>query len=337
MIINQWYLACLPEELEKQNPLKRRIIGKDMVIFKNAKNEISILEDRCCHRNVHLSLGYIKGDCIKCAYHGWEYNSQGECVHIPSFPEGEQIPKTAKVEKYCTRIKHQAIWVWLGDEELKDTATIPSMEVMDEYPRVYNYHYLKADLQLVAESLIDAYHINHVHRNSIGTFMGNLHGEKVEFNLDVKETYLLGSYKRHNEGSFWEKLYFGFRKEITTHIGFWFPGTSMLDIHFKKKRMVIYEHFYQVDESTVCMLQITCWKKILTEFPLNFFSKRMMLKKSNTIVEEDLVFLENNLEIKNKTGKRDLLIKSDEVTFEFTKLWNRNIQKDEGVAAKKNS
>lgn len=336
MIYNQWYLACLPEELDHQNPLKRKIVGKDLVIFKNKKGEIGIIEDRCCHRNVNLSLGYIKDDCIKCAYHGWEYNIDGECVHIPSFPEGEQIPKTARVEKYSTTIKHKAIWVWIGDEKFKNSTPIPPMEAMDTYPRVYNYHYLKADLQLVAESLIDAYHINHVHKDSIGTFMGNLHGEKVNFNLDVQDTYLLGEYKRHNEGSIWEKLYFGFDKEITTRIGFWFPGASMLDINFRKKRMVIYEHFYQVDETTVCMLQITCWNKILTQFPLNFFSKSMMLKKSNTIVEEDLVFLENNLELKTKTGKRDLLIKSDEVTFEFTKLWNRNLQKDEDLVQKKN-
>lgn len=337
MILHQWYLACLPEELEKQNPLKRKIVGKDLVIFKNKKGEIGIIEDRCCHRNVNLSLGYIKDDCIKCAYHGWEYNINGECVHIPSFPEGEQIPKTARVEKYYTTVKHKAIWVWIGDEKIKDSTPIPPMVEMDEYPRVYNYHYLEADLQLVAESLIDAYHINHVHKDSIGTFMGNLHGEKVDFNLDVQDSFLTGEYIRHNEGTFWEKLYFGYDKNITTRIGFWFPGTSKLDINFRKKRMVIYEHFYQVDEKTVCMLQITCWKKILTQFPMNLFSKQMMLKKSNTIVEEDLVFLENNKTIKDRTGKRDLLIKSDEVTFEFTKLWNRNLQKDEEVAQKQNT
>ena len=77
--------------------------------------------------------------------------------------------------------------------------------------------------------------------------------------------------------------------------------------------------------------------RLLGLIPLNLFTKSMMLKKSNTIVEEDLVFLENNKEIKTKTGKRDLLIKSDEVTFEFTKLWNRNLQKDEELAPKKDS
>lgn len=324
------------EELDEKNPIRRKIVGKDLVIFKTKSGETGVLEDRCCHRNVHLSLGYIKDNCIKCAYHGWEYNLKGECTMIPSFPADEPIPRTAKIKSYHHTLKHKAIWVWIGDDTLADTTLIPPMNEMDTYPRVYNYHYLKADLQLVAESLIDAYHINHVHRNSIGSFMGNLHGEMVNFNLQVTPTSLTGEYKRHNEGTIWEKLYFGFDKEITTRIGFWFPGTSKLDIHFRKKRMVIYEHFYQVDENTVCMLQITCWKKILTQFPLNFFAKKMMLKKSNTIVEEDLVFLENNLEVKTRTGKRDLLIKSDEVTFEFTKLWNRNINRNEGLAQEEN-
>ena len=98
--------------------------------------------------------------------------------------------------------------------------------------------------------------------------------------LDAKET---GEYLRHNDSSIWEKLYFGFDKEIKTKFGFWFPHTSKLDIQFKKRRMVIYEHFYQVDEHTISMCQITAWQKIFNEFPLFFFDKPFMLNKSNKI------------------------------------------------------
>lgn len=331
MIQNQWYLACLVDELNHKNPLRKKIVGKELVIFKTASGKTGITEDRCCHRNVNLSMGYVKGESIKCAYHGWEFNTDGQCTCIPSLPEDEQIPRTAKIEPYPVQIKHQCVWVYIGDEALKAKAEIPPMHELDEYPLVYNYHFINADLPLVAESLIDAYHINHVHRHSIKTFMGNLYGEKVDFNLDVKHSSLTGEYIRHNEGSIWEKLYFGFDKKIRTRFGFWFPHTSRLDIHFTKRRMVIYEHFYQVDENTISMCQITAWKKIFNQFPLFFFAKNFMLKKSNRIVEEDIAFLENNKRIKLATGKRDLLIKSDEVTFEFTKLWNRNTQQHESL------
>lgn len=336
MIENQWYLACLLEELKECNPLRKKIIGHELVIFKTDKGKIGITEDRCCHRNVNLSMGYVKGENIKCAYHGWEFNTEGKCTCIPSLPEGEQIPKTAKISTYPCQIKHQCVWVYIGEEALMNQAQIPPMDELDEYPLVYNYHFIDADLPLVAESLIDAYHINHVHRNSIKTFMGNLYGEKIDFNLNVNDKWLTGEYMRHNDGSIWEKLYFGFDKTIKTKFGFWFPHTSKLDIHFKKRRMVIYEHFYQVDENTISMCQITAWKKIFNQFPLFFFAKSFMLNKSNRIVEEDIAFLENNKRIKRETGKRDLLIKSDEVTFEFTRIWNKNTRKNEELAETEN-
>lgn len=328
-IENQWYLACLEDELRKQNPLKKKILGRELVIFRTESGNIGVTEDRCCHRNVNLSLGYVKGESLKCAYHGWEFNTEGKCTCIPSLPADEQIPRTARIDHYPVQRKYKCVWVWLGDPALKDSVALPPMEEMDTFPMVYNYHYLDADLQLVAESLIDPYHINHVHRNSIKTFMGNLHAEKTDFHLQVSNHSLTGTYYRHNEGSIWEKLYFGFDKTIRTNFGFWFPHTSKLDIVFKKRRMVIYEHFYQVDEHTVSMCQITLWQKIFNQFPLFFFAKPAMLAKSMKIVEEDMVFLENNKRLREQTGKRDLLIKSDEVTFEFVKLWNRNTGKNE--------
>ena len=115
---------------------------------------------------------------------------------------------------------------------------------------------------------------------------------------------------------------FGNNKKVETHFGFWFPNISKLDIRFKNRHMVIYEHFYEVDENIVCMCQITLWKNILGFMPLTI-AKKFMLNKSINIVQEDIAFLENNKRIKKETGKSDLLIKSDEVTFEFMKLWKR--------------
>ncbi len=326
MIKNQWYLACLLDELKHQNPLPKKIVGEELVIFKTESGKIGVTEDRCCHRNVNLSLGRVEGEAIKCGYHGWEYNTQGACTCIPSLPTGEKVPRTVKIQAYPVEIKHQGVWIYIGDEALKSKATIPPMDELDEFPFVYNYHDCKADLKLAAESLFDAYHINHVHRKSIKSFMGNLGAEDVNFNLNVQHSWMTGEYTRHNEGSIFEKFYFGFDKEIKTKFGFWFPHTSKLDIYFSKRRMVIYEHFYQVDEDTIMMCQITAWEKILNEFPLFFFDKPFMLRKSNKIVEEDLVFLANNKRIKDETGHRDILIQSDAVTFEFSKLWNRNLK-----------
>ena len=323
-IENRWYLACLDEELEKQNPLPKKMLGRELVIFKTQSGNIGVTEDRCCHRNVNLSLGYIQGEHLKCSYHGWEFNTAGKCAHIPSLPTDKPIPSVCKINSYTVRRQYKAVWVFIGDESLADSVDLPPMPEMDSMPRVYNYHLIRADLKLTAESLIDAYHINHVHKNSIGSFMGNLHAGQVNFNLKKGEDWLTGTYLRENEGSFFEKLYFGFTDTITTHFGFWFPNSSKLDICFPKRRMVIYEHFYQVDEHTICMCQITLWENIFKLVPA--YARYFMLNKSIKIVEEDLVFLENSKSVKDRTGHTDLLVTpSDEVTFEFTRIWKANV------------
>lgn len=323
-IENRWYLACLDEELEIKNPLPKKMLGRELVIFKTASGKIGVTEDRCCHRNVNLSLGFIEGEQIKCSYHGWEYNTDGKCVSIPSLPADKAIPAVCKINSYKVRRDYKSVWVFIGDEALADSVELPPMSEMDHLPRVYNYHLVNADLKLAAESLIDAYHINHVHKNSIGSFMGNLHAGQVDFNIQKGNDWLTGTYLRENEGSFFEKFYFGFEPTINTHFGFWFPNISKLDICFPKRRMIIYEHFYQVDEENICMCQITLWENIFKTVPA--FARYFMLKKSIKIVEEDLVFLANSKAVKDKTGHNDLLVTpSDEVTFEFTRIWNRGL------------
>jgi phenylpropionate dioxygenase-like ring-hydroxylating dioxygenase large terminal subunit len=333
MIKNQWYLACLLDELDRKNPLSKKICGEDMVIFKTATANIGVIENRCCHRNVNLSLGYVKGESIKCGYHGWEYDCSGRCVLIPSLPSEARLPASARVKSLPVEIKYKCAWVWIGEQTLADAALIPPMPEMDTYPMVYNYHTLNAELRLVAESLFDAYHINHVHRHSIKGMMGALKNERIDFHVEVAENSITGSYYRENDRSIFEKMYFGFNKKIETHFGFWFPNISKLDIRFKDRRLVIYEHFCQADEETVSICQITLWKNILDFFPP--FAKWFMLRKSMKIVSEDIVFLENNKKVKAETGAQDLLIKSDEVSFEFMKLWKRKTA-HERLAAKEN-
>ncbi|HWB62574.1 MAG TPA: Rieske 2Fe-2S domain-containing protein [Chitinophagales bacterium] len=332
MIINQWFLACFVDELKNKAIIKRKIAAQELVIFKTNGSGVAILQDRCCHRNVHLSLGYLQNGRIKCGYHGWEFGASGKCEHIPSLGADEKIPAAACVKSYVVKIKHKAVWVYIGDESKIEAASIPPFNELDEWPIVYNYHVVKANLKLVAESLFDSHHINHVHRKSIKTMMGNLHNEKPDYHLTVSEKSLSGWYYRDNEGSIFEKLYFGFEEKIKAHFGYWFPHSSKLALSFPahmlmpSRQMVIYEHFYEIDAGHIMMIQITAWKNIFSFN--NRFAKWFMLRKSTKIVEEDIAFLESNRHWHSIEKLNDMLIKPDELTFAFTKLWNKNVKQN---------
>jgi len=328
MIKNQWYIACFLEELKHTKIIKQKIVGEEIVVFKNSSGQISVLEDRCCHRNVHLSNGTIEGNHIKCGYHGWEFNTEGKCAHIPMLENKNNIPASACVFKYPTQIKHQAVWVYIGDAAKMDEAEIPAMEELDHLPFVHNAHILTANIKLVAESLFDAQHINHVHKNSIHTLLGKLREPKTEYEIELQKSSLFGAYKRINNSSIFEKIYFGWESHIDTKFAFWYPHSSKLDsyfpkhMHFPARRLVIYEHFYEIEPNKIKMIQITAWKNIFRFNPP--FAKWFMKRKSNQIVSEDIVFLESNLHWHQQKEVNDLIIKGDEPTLSFMQLWNKN-------------
>ena len=65
-----------------------RIFGEDLVLFRDGQGRIGLVEDRCAHRRVKLDCGYANGNGIRCPYHGWTYDTHGQCVEQPGEPAG---------------------------------------------------------------------------------------------------------------------------------------------------------------------------------------------------------------------------------------------------------
>lgn len=328
MLKNKWYLICPSDEL-KNTILKKRIFGEDIILFRNQDGDIAALEDRCCHRNVNLSLGYLSDDRIVCGYHGWEYDKNGSCVKIPSQLPGDKIPPTAKIKSYPVKDFNKWVWVFLGDEEKSLQINPTDIPEMNEWPFTYKAYTFKADLESTAESLIDPYHIAYVHRNSIRSFMGQIKESPADFNLKVLDDGIEGFYRRANVGTKAEKVYFGDNENIGTRIRFYYPNISRLEIRFKERILLILEHIMQVDDEYVEMKQITLWKNIFPKFPM--FAKYFMAKKSAKIVAEDIDFLSSNLEIlkKRRNNIHEVSVKGDEVSLAFRKFWRKKLQEEE--------
>lgn len=327
MLKNKWYLICPSDEL-KNKIIKKKILGEDIILFRNQDGEIAALEDRCCHRNVNLSLGYLNNNKIVCGYHGWEYDKNGSCVKIPSQLPGDKIPPTAKIKSYPVNDFNKWVWIFMGDEDKSVQINPTDIPEMNEWPFTYKAYTIKADLETTAESLIDPYHIAYVHRNSIKSFMGQIQESPADFNLKVLDDGIEGFYRRANVGTTAEKVYFGDDKNIGTRIRFYYPNISRLEIRFKKRILLILEHIMQVDDQHVEMKQITLWKNIFPKFPL--FAKYFMAKKSAKIVEEDIDFLSSNLEILEKTKDKfhEVSVKGDEVSLAFRRFWRKKLQEE---------
>jgi len=123
MYINFWYPILRSEDLGYDKPEKAKVLGVNLVVFRDKDGNARVLSDTCTHRGGSLGGAWSQGDtpriidgCIVCPYHGWEFDGDGRCVNIPSIGYGEKTPPRAKVDAYPVQEKYGIVFAFLGDE-----------------------------------------------------------------------------------------------------------------------------------------------------------------------------------------------------------------------------
>ena len=129
MYINFWYPAGDVNDFTDE-PVKRRMLGLDFVLFRDAQGIARVLSNTCTHRGGSLSDGKVKGDCIQCPYHGWEFDGDGQCRKIPTLGPNGKVPARARVDAYPTIERYGMVFAFLGD--LPASERPPIMEI-EEY------------------------------------------------------------------------------------------------------------------------------------------------------------------------------------------------------------
>ena len=166
MYTNVWYVAARSEDL-KDKPLYVKMLGSDFVLFRDDKGNPACLSNACPHRGDSLSNGSISenGEII-CPFHGWQFNSEGQCTKIPSI--GDDDPQTAapgvKVDAYPTMEKQGLIWAFLGDDpdSAKPIMDIPELD--DPQYTVIPYDVIfESNFHLAKFSNLDYVHLPIVH------------------------------------------------------------------------------------------------------------------------------------------------------------------------------
>ena len=107
---NCWYVAATCDEITA-SPLGRRLLGKDVVLWRGTSGGVTAFENRCAHRAFPLSHSTVDGDRLVCGYHGCTYDADGKCVHIPSQP---QVPAGMRVGVFPVVEHPPFVWIWLG-------------------------------------------------------------------------------------------------------------------------------------------------------------------------------------------------------------------------------
>ncbi|HEX2546578.1 MAG TPA: aromatic ring-hydroxylating dioxygenase subunit alpha [Ramlibacter sp.] len=164
---DRWWVAGFGWEL-KDRPLARTLLNIPMVLFRTPDGKVGALEDRCCHKELPLSMGTVEEDGLRCGYHGLLFDCSGTCLQIPG---QDVIPAKARVRAFDLRERDQILWVWYGSTP----DSRPDCE-----PPAYEFHsradfrfgggvvHYDAPYQLVHDNLMDLSHLGYVHLKTIG-------------------------------------------------------------------------------------------------------------------------------------------------------------------------
>jgi phthalate 4,5-dioxygenase oxygenase subunit len=113
-----WQPVALSSELPIGGaPLSMRILGEDLVLFRDDQNRPGLLELYCSHRGTDLSFGRCENGGLRCIYHGWLYDVNGNCIEQPGEPEGSSFHAKVKQISYPCIEKAGFIFAFMGEGE----------------------------------------------------------------------------------------------------------------------------------------------------------------------------------------------------------------------------
>ena len=82
-----WIPACLSSELTADGePMRLRLLGEQLIAFRDSDGRVGVIEHRCPHRGASLFFGRNEEDGLRCVYHGWKFDVEGNCVDMPNVP-----------------------------------------------------------------------------------------------------------------------------------------------------------------------------------------------------------------------------------------------------------
>lgn len=112
-------------------PRPVRVLGEDLILFRDGRGRPGLLHPRCAHRGASLVYGRVEPDGLRCCYHGWMFDVHGRCVDQPCEPErGAALRDNVRQPWYAVQERYGLVFAYLGPPERKPL--LPRYDVLDE-------------------------------------------------------------------------------------------------------------------------------------------------------------------------------------------------------------
>ena len=164
-----WQPVLLCSEVSEPDgaPVKVRLLGEDLIAYRDTSGRVGLVDAFCPHRRAPLYFGRNEENGIRCVYHGWKFAADGQCLDLPSEPATSRMRETITIKAYPTVERGGVIWSYLGPA---DTMPLPPDFEWTRAPATHrhvsktheNCNYLQA-----LEGGLDTSHSSYLHNNAL--------------------------------------------------------------------------------------------------------------------------------------------------------------------------
>jgi phthalate 4,5-dioxygenase len=113
-----WIPALMARELAPDGPPVRIVLlGEKLIAFRDSSGRVGVMDHRCPHRCASLFFGRNEENGLRCVYHGWKYDVDGQCVDQANLPLHQVFKDKVRAKAYLTRERNDVVWVYMGDPE----------------------------------------------------------------------------------------------------------------------------------------------------------------------------------------------------------------------------
>lgn len=160
-----WFGLCFAHELKKGEVKKVRFCGRDLVAFRTESGKAAALDNYCPHLGAPLSQGCVIGENLRCPFHHWQWNGDGQCEHIPY---AKKIPERAVIESVHVREVNGMIMAWHDREGKPPYFEVPELAPFNGsaegwIPAEFLVHDLPTCVQEISENDVDTAHFPYLH------------------------------------------------------------------------------------------------------------------------------------------------------------------------------
>ena len=166
-----WVPVLLAEEVAEPDgpPVRVRIMGEDLIAFRDSAGVVGLVGDKCPHRGAPMFFGRNEECGLRCVYHGWKFDAAGNCVDMPSEPPESPFKTKVNIKAYPTWEGGGAVWAYLGPRgEMPPYPQFEWLRAPSTHQRLSktleNANFLQA-----LEGGIDTAHSSFVHNNDLSS------------------------------------------------------------------------------------------------------------------------------------------------------------------------